>query len=158
MIDGQPGRPAAADDRPPGARQVLYPAAARTEPASGPIRGTVRILPEALIELIELTVRDTPGITAFSTSRGAHHAFSRPFAADRDALLFRSGGIRVGVHMDRLWVDVAVIVERNANILRVSQSVRRRVGRVAAHMLGLTVTDVNVHVADINGSSTAEGL
>lgn len=121
------------------------------------MRGTVRILPGALIELIELTVRDTPGVVTFSTLRRAPEVL-HPSSAGVNAHRSRSGGIRVAVQADQLRVDVAIVVDRNANILTVSQALRRRVGTVAGHMLGMTVTDVNVHVADIDGSSKEEGF
>ncbi len=158
MIDIDPGVLTADHDLVACKGQAPYPVVNPIGLASGSIRGTVRILPGALIELIDLTVRDTPGVVTFSALRRAPQAFGQPASAVANAHHFRSGGIRVAVQADQLRVDMAIVVDRNANILTVSQALRHRVGAVAGLMLGMTITDVNVHVADIDGSSKEEGF
>lgn len=158
MVDINRGNAASREE--PG-REVLtvsQPTSARRGLDSGPVRGTVRILPGVLIELIALTVREIPGVLGFSTLRRAPHTFSRSSATGRDALTFQAGGIRVGIRADQLSADVGIVVKGNANIMTVSQAIRRRVGVVAGQTLGMTVTGVNVHVNDIDGAGNEEGL
>jgi len=148
------------EEAPPGPATEVGPF---SSVASDGVRGTVRIAPAVLIELIELSVRDVPGVAGFGSRRRMERALpggeetttgqagGRPLAKSYEA-----GGIAVRVAGDQIDADVSIVVRRGANILELSRAIQRRVGVAAGRMLGLTVTEVNVFVADIVDEPDAE--
>jgi uncharacterized alkaline shock family protein YloU len=121
-----------------------------------PVRGTVRIAPAVLIELIELTVRDTPGVLGFRSRRWGEPAASSG-SLPAGAAAYEAGGVRVRVAGERIEADVSIAVARGANILELGRAIQRRVGVAAGRMLGMTVAEVNVFVAGIGDGDGREG-
>ncbi len=131
--------------------------------ATGGVRGTVRIAPAVLIELIELTVRDIPGVAGFQPRRRVErilprgmHAPSSERRSDATAGSYEDGGVRVRVTGDQIEAEVSIVVRRGVNILELSRAIQRGVGVTAGRMLGMTVAEVNVYVAGIEGEADEE--
>lgn len=110
------------------------------------VRGTVRIAPAVLIQLIETTVLDIPGVVALTT-----HKRKKAEGADEapQGKAFDDGKVRVTVDGDQIDADVSLTVHSGTNITRLSQQVREKVGVAAGRMLGMTVRTVNLYVDDI---------
>lgn len=110
------------------------------------VRGTVRIAPAVLIQLIETTVLDIPGVVALTTHK-------RKKAEDSDdgpqGKAFDDGKVRVTVDGDQIDADVSLTVRSGTNISRLSEQVREKVGVAAGRMLGMTVRTVNLYVDGI---------
>ena len=129
------------------------------------VRGTVRIAPTVLVELIELSVRDVPGVAAFGARRRVESNVAddgrEPTAAweagPRSAKTYEAGGVTVRVAGDRIDADVSIVVHRGANVSELGRAIQRRVGLAAGRMLGMTVTEVNVYVTDIVDEPDGEG-
>lgn len=128
------------------------------------IRGTVRIAPGVLIELIELTVRDIPGVVGFQPRGRVERILPRGVGvgagishetADERGAVFEDRGVRVRVEGDRIDADVSIVVEGEASIPSLSRRLRREVGVAVGRMLGMTVGEVNVFVANIDDSPDA---
>lgn len=116
------------------------------------IRGTVRIAPAVLIELIELTARATPGVVGFQPRRRVERIVPRPgqtLESDARGRMIEHGGIRVRLDGDRIDAEISIVVGQDVNILETSRLIQRGVGVAVHEMLGMTVTEVNVFVADI---------
>ena len=134
-----------------------------SDPSDG-VRGTVRIAPAVLIELIELSVRDIPGVVGFDARHRverilprAHHDRSITRAGNSElSKTYEEGGIRVHITGDHIDADVSIIVRQGANILELSRAIKRRVGVAVGRMLGMTVAEVNVYVADIERDARGE--
>lgn len=109
-----------------------------------PVRGTVRIAPRVLIELIELTVIDIDGVAALQPLR--HRSASNSPAGGKS---FSDGKVRVGIANDRIDADIAISVVRGTNLTSLSRGIQRRVALAVGHMLGMTVTEVNIYIDDI---------
>lgn len=109
-----------------------------------PVRGTVRIAPQVLIELIELTVIDIDGVAAFRPLR--HRA--RPVTRS-SGKSFDNGKVRVGITNDRIEADIAIRATQGTNLTTLSHMIQRRVALAVGQMLGMTVTEVNVYIDDI---------
>jgi uncharacterized alkaline shock family protein YloU len=108
-------------------------------------RGTVRIAPAVLIELIEMTVRDIDGVAGFR---------SRPWQkkpSDEPAIgkSYDNGKIAVNVDGDRIAADVSIAITRGTNVTELSREIQRMVGNAVGKMLGLTVRHVNVFIEEI---------
>ena len=120
-----------------------------------PVRGTVRVSPTVLIQLIELTVRDVAGVADLQSLR-------RPIrrkgseTAGGTARSYDDGKVRVGVNGDRIDADVAISVERGTNVTALSHEIQRRIGIAAGQMLGMSVIAVNIYVEDIVGREPSQ--
>ena len=116
------------------------------------VRGTVRIAPAVLIELIELTVRGVPGVRAVQPRRRVERILPRSghgAGGERRGKTVESGGVRVRVRGEWIDADVSIVVAGDVNILELSRLVQRNIGVAVARMLGMTVAEVNVFVAAI---------
>ncbi len=136
--------------------------ATAVEPRAGGARGTVRVAPAVLIELIELTVRDVPGVVGFQARRRVERILPRyghtsERRGEPGTGTYEEGGVRVRLAGDQIDVDVSIVIQPDANIVELSQAIRRKVGAAAGRMLGMTVTDVNVYVASIEPAPDPAG-
>ena len=147
----------------PGATtEIVLPPAADGGPGEGGVRGSVRIAPAVLIELIELTVRDVPGVAGIHRRRRGERILPRGgHAAGRERRraenAFEAGGVRVRVAGDQIDADVSIVIEPDADIRALSEAIQRKVGIAAGRMLGMTVTDVNIYVADVDAGGAPGG-
>jgi uncharacterized alkaline shock family protein YloU len=105
------------------------------------VRGTVRIAPAVLIQLIETTVLDLPGVVALTTHK--RKKTDEPIEEPRGKS-FDDGKVRVTVDGDQIDADIAITVQSGTNII-----VREKVGVAAGRMLGMNVRTVDIYVDDI---------
>ena len=110
------------------------------------VRGTVRIAPAVLIQLIETTVLDISGVVALTSHR--RRKIEDTGEAPRGKS-FDDGKVRVTVDGDQIDADVSITVRSGTNITRLSDKIREKVGVAAGRMLGMTVRTVDVYVDDI---------
>jgi uncharacterized alkaline shock family protein YloU len=142
--------PAAPDgNNPPAERNVR---GARTEVVAPfamngdtEVRGTVRIAPAVLIELIELTVVDIPGVVELRQ----HRRRKPPEAEESIGKSYDDGKVRVSVDGDQIEADISISVSRGTNISELAGKIQQQVGIAAGRMLGMTVKTVNIFVDDI---------
>lgn len=110
----------------------------------GTVRGTVRIAPAVLIQLIEMTVQDIRGVEAITA-----HRRKKDDIEETHGKAFDDGKVRVVVDGDQIDADVAVIIQTGANVSRLSNKIREKVGLAAGRMLGMRVRNVNIYVDNI---------
>lgn len=132
-MTGQPSTDAATTD--------IVTAASR---ASGPARGTIRIAPAVLIQLIELTVRDVDGVLDLR---------SRPRKTrqmpELDGKTYDDGKVRVALHGDRIDADIAVALKGGVSVAKVTDTIQVQVARAVERMLGMTASSVNIYIDTI---------
>ncbi|CAA9553955.1 MAG: hypothetical protein AVDCRST_MAG87-1074 [uncultured Thermomicrobiales bacterium] len=109
------------------------------------VRGTVRIAPTVLIELIEMTVRDIDGVAGFRS----RHWQKKPGDEPAIGKSYDNGKIAVSVDGDRIATDVSIAITRGTNVTELSREIQRLVGNAVGRMLGLTVRHVNVFIEEI---------
>lgn len=114
-----------------------------------PVRGTVRITPQVLIELIELTVQDIDGVAGFRPLRNRGKS-----APPEGGKSYDNGKVRVGIANDRIDADIAIRAAQGTNLTALSRAIQRRVALAVGQMLGMTVTEVNVYIDDIQPAET----
>ena len=104
------------------------------------VRGTVRIAPKVLIQLIETTVRAVPGVLDVTARKGKNR--------DEELMgkAFDDGKVRVVVDADRIDVDIAITLHHGTNVGKVTHAIRREVGVAAGRMLGMTVRSVDIFI------------
>lgn len=110
------------------------------------VRGTVRIAPAVLIQLIETTVVDLPGVVALTTHK--RMKADEPDEAPQGKS-FDDGKVRVTVDGDQIDADIAITVQSGTNISELTGLIREEVGVAAGRMLGMTVRTVDIYVDDI---------
>lgn len=108
------------------------------------VRGTVRIAPAVLIQLIETTVLDISGVVALTSHRRKQDDDEEPRGKS-----FDDGKVRVTVDGDQIDADVSITVRSGTNVAALSDTIREKVGVAAGRMLGMTVRTVDVYVDDI---------
>lgn len=104
------------------------------------VKGTVRIAPAVLIQLIETTVRDIEGVAGLCSRKGKNREEDLPGKA------FDDGKVRVIVNGDQIDADIAITLKPNARVSTVTETIRREVGLAAGRMLGMTVRSVDIYV------------
>jgi uncharacterized alkaline shock family protein YloU len=111
---------------------------------SGPVRGTIRVAPAVLIQLIELTVRDIDGVQELR---------SRPRKTRRmtehEGKTYDDGKVRVAVHGDRIDADIAIALKGGVPIAKVTGAIQTQVARAVERMLGMTASSVNIYIDTI---------
>jgi uncharacterized alkaline shock family protein YloU len=109
--------------------------------ASGSVRGTIRVAPSVLIELIELTVGDIDGVAELrSRPRRARQA------PEHEGKCYDDGKVRVAVHGDRIETDIAVAIRQGINVTTLTETIQRQVSRAVERMLGMTASSVNIYI------------
>lgn len=103
-------------------------------------KGTVRIAPAVLIQLIETTVRNIPGVAGLTSRKGQKHEEPTTGKA------FDDGKVRVVVDGDQIDTDIAITLTTGANVGKVSDAIRSEVGLAAGKMLGMRVRSVDIYV------------
>jgi uncharacterized alkaline shock family protein YloU len=103
--------------------------------------GAIRIAPEVLATIVNLTAMAVPGVVAMSeVPRG--RLLSRP---QPDA----TRGVQVRVEDNTVEADLYLVVEHGADMVAVGNQVQRAVGQAVHEMLGMGVRNVNVYIQGI---------
>jgi uncharacterized alkaline shock family protein YloU len=104
------------------------------------VKGTVRIAPAVLIQLIETTVRDIDGVAGLTSRK------DKKRDEEFTGKAFDDGKVRVVVDGDQINADIAITLHVGANVGQVTERIRRDVGLAAGRMLGMTVRSVDIYV------------
>lgn len=108
------------------------------------VRGTVRIAPAVLIELIELTVQGIDGAAGLRSRRD-----KRPTTTTDASRTWDNGKIAVTVNGDQIDAAIAFAIHRGTNVSEFSADVQQRIGFAVGNMLGMTVRTVDVYIEEI---------
>ncbi|MDQ3443531.1 MAG: Asp23/Gls24 family envelope stress response protein [Chloroflexota bacterium] len=119
-------------------------ASAEVRAGGSAVRGTVRIAPGVLIELIELTVEGIDGVAGLRSRRD-----KRSQTAMAGARTFDNGKIAVTVNGDQIDAAIAFAILRGTNVSEFSAEVQKRIGFAVGNMLGMTVRTVDVYIEEI---------
>ncbi len=103
--------------------------------------GSIRIAPEVLATIVNLTAMSVPGVMAMA-------------AVPRNRLLARqepdaTRGVHVTVRDNAVLADVYLVVAHGANMVQVAGEVQRAVTQAVHEMLGMGVRNVNVFIQGI---------
>lgn len=104
--------------------------------------GKVIIAPNVLVTIAKLTTLSVPGVAKMSPG----------WSGGVNRLLGRTGpseGVNIDVEDDIVSVDLYIIVEAGAEMLRLSRQIQAKVTRAIKDMVGMPVKEVNVHIQDV---------
>ncbi len=113
------------------------------------VRGTVRIAPAVLIELIELTLQQIDGVAEL---RGHDVDKSQTPAGAR---MFDNGKIAVTVSGDQITAAIGCAIVRGTNVSELTARIQRAIGFAVGNMLGMTVQAVDIYIQDIVAAPAA---
>jgi uncharacterized alkaline shock family protein YloU len=105
------------------------------------LEGTIRIAPEVLAMIVNLTAMSVPGIVAMAS-------------VPRSRLLDRlqpdaTRGVHVAVRDDAVNADLYVVVSHGASMVEVGNRVQQAVAQAIHEMLGMGVRTINVFIQGI---------
>ena len=104
---------------------------------------TIRISPGVLATIAGLTTAKVPGV--LRTSTGLVGGVSRFVGRDHNP----TRGIRVRLKDEMVYLDIHVVVEQGADLVRVGSQIQRDVAEAVDKMVGVPVAEINVYVQDM---------
>ncbi len=110
--------------------------------------GHVTVHSGVLATVARLTALATPGVARLSG--GWRPKATRPLARP-----VRGRGVGLSVSDNKVTVDLYVVAEPEANLLRLGQALQTEVGRAIREMIGMEVAAVNVHIRDVDSTCMA---
>ena len=105
------------------------------------VHGKVTIAPTVLTTIVKLTTLELSGVSRLA-----------PVAPNVRGLLAGGAaeeGIFVEVTDAGVLVELHVVAEADANMLRLGESLQSRITRAIEEMVGMTVASIDVHIDDV---------
>ena len=99
------------------------------------------ISPDTLLSITRMTTLNVPGVSRMS---------SVPGGVNRFLLRGANEGLRLQVKDDFVIADLYIVVWNEVNFQEVSRKVQLQVKRAITEMVGMQVTQVNVHIEDVD--------
>lgn len=103
--------------------------------------GSIRIAPEVLATIVQLTARSVNGIRAMAEPP-RRRLLGRPTPE-------ATRGVWVRVEGDAVQANLYVVVAHGANMVAVGNQVQRAVVQAVHEMLGMTVRGINVYIQGV---------
>lgn len=104
-------------------------------------KGKTTVAPSVLVTIARLATLSVPGLSRMSPISGGVNQ------------LFRRGineGVRIEVEGNRVTIDLYVNVLADRNVREVSRSVQTQVARAMEDMVGMEVSQINVHIEGVD--------
>lgn len=115
-------------------------------------RGAITYSPDVLVDMIELSAEDIPGLVRFA----ARHRAGKPSleiqhadAVGAAGKPFEKRGIRVRMTDAVIEADLAVVIESGTSVPQLGHELQARVAVAVERMLGMRVGEVNVRVVEV---------
>jgi uncharacterized alkaline shock family protein YloU len=105
--------------------------------------GRVTIAPDVLVTIVRLTTLSIPGVTRMSGS----------LTGNVDRFLGRAHvgeGVRLEIEDDSVSVELHIIVEPKANMLKLGRAIQAEVARAISEMVGMGVKQINVYIDNVD--------
>ena len=103
--------------------------------------GNVTIAPEVLVQLVRLTTLATPGVARFAPN--FPNQMRRLFGG-------KSGeGIEIAIQDHSVSIDVYIVAEPDALMLPLGHELQREISRAIQDVVGMPVTEINIHIEDV---------
>jgi len=103
--------------------------------------GKVTIAPNVLVTIVQKTAASAPGVDQLCTNVPGVKRWLGLHSVGR--------GVEVRVADDRVDVDVYLVAKRNVELLQMGRQLQREVTRAIQDIVGMQVSEVNVHIEDV---------
>lgn len=110
--------------------------------------GKVTIAPDVLVTIVRLATLSIPGVTRMSSS----------LTGSVDRFLGRAHigeGVRIEIEDESVSVELHIIVEPKANMLKLGRTIQAEVARAISDMVGMSVRQINVYIDNVDVDSRA---
>lgn len=131
------------------------PSAGSTAPTSGARtsglhtdHGNTSIAETVVQKIAGISAREVPGVHAMGNA--ARRAFDQIAERIPGSQTNASGGVSVEKGEKQTAIDVTVVVEYGAQIVEVSNNIRKNIISAVERSTGLEVIEVNVNVSDVH--------
>jgi uncharacterized alkaline shock family protein YloU len=114
-------------------------------------QGSTTIAPEVLLTIAQLTALAVPGVSRLSHIQGV--GVNRLIKPSQ----YREG-VKVEVLDDIVNVDIFIILNNDVNVREISHNIQHEVSRAITEMVGMIVGRVNIHIEDIDFTSSNESF
>lgn len=107
--------------------------------------GKTTIAPEVLLSIARLNTLSVPGVSHLSVTPG-----------DVEQLIKRgtSEGVKILVENGVVYLDIYVVMNRDVNVREVGRDIQAHVHRAISELVGMEVGKINIHVEDIDFSTS----
>ena len=99
------------------------------------------IAPDVLLTIARLSALSVPGVSRMAQVKGGVNRLFKRGSQD---------GVRIEVEDNVLVANLYLILKRDVNIRQVSRNVQRQVARALQEMVGMDVSEVQIHIEDID--------
>jgi len=102
--------------------------------------GLIMISPQVLTTIARQATLNVPGVVSMSPGITFNRFLRRGKGRQ---------GVKVAVEEGTVSIDLFIIVDPQANMLRLGQEIQREVTRAIQDLVGMPVREVNVHIEDV---------
>ena len=109
--------------------------------------GKTTVSPDVLISIAKLSAMGVTGVSRMAPIPGGVNR------------LFRKGaneGVRIEIEEDIVYADIYLVLKEDVNIREVSRNVQQQVTRAIQEMVGMDVSQVDIHIEDIDYKESIE--
>lgn len=99
------------------------------------------VSPEVLTTIARLSALEVNGVSRFAEVAGGVNRLFKRGTGD---------GVRIEAKDNLVLVDLHLVLKPDMNIREVSRNVQQNVARAIHEIVGMDVTEVNVHIEDID--------
>ena len=99
------------------------------------------IAPDVLITIARLSALSVPGVSRMAQVKGGVNRLFKRGAQD---------GVRIEIEDNVLVANLYLILKKDVNIRQVSRNVQGQVARALQEMVGMDVSEVQIHIEDID--------
>ncbi|MBC7260432.1 MAG: Asp23/Gls24 family envelope stress response protein [Chloroflexi bacterium] len=100
--------------------------------------GTVVVSPAVLATIARLTTLSVPGVVQMS-----------PLGMHRLLGTRQDDGVKVRVLDEAVILDIYIVAAADINMLQLSREIQSKVARAIREIVGMAVSEVNVHIVDV---------
>lgn len=109
--------------------------------------GLIMISPQVLTTIARQATLNVPGVVSMSPGITFNRFLRRGKGPQ---------GVRVAVEEGTVSIDLFIIVDPQANMLRLGQEIQQEVTRAIQDLVGMPVREVNVHIEDVTPKKPEE--
>jgi uncharacterized alkaline shock family protein YloU len=103
--------------------------------------GITTIDPGVLIKIAKLTTLSVSGVSKMASGpRGIDSVFRKNYA----------DGVSIDVENNTVYTDIYLVLKNDADLLKTSRIIQKKVSRAITEMVGMEIGHVNIHIEDID--------
>lgn len=102
--------------------------------------GKTTVSPAVIVAIARMAALSVPGVSSMAPISDGVRLFKRPDDV----------GVRILIQDNLVSGDIHLVLKEDVNIREVGRNVQTQVARAIREMVGMEVSQINIHVEDIN--------